>query len=120
MRFDQLGGGDDDLEGFVVACYEALNAFLADRPELLDEGAPLEFLLRLEIPGKRGAKGEKNDGNARVSAVDFPARRAWLQRALRDAPRGRRSWIGGSQREWRRRFVADMYCFRAECQLSAR
>jgi hypothetical protein len=77
------------------ACYEALNAFLADRPELLDEGAPLEFLLRLEIPGKRGAKGEKNDGNARVSAVDFPARRAWLQRALR-----RRMALGGSQREW--------------------
>jgi hypothetical protein len=77
------------------ACYEALNAFLADRPELLDEGAPLEFLLRLEIPGKRGAKGEKNDGNARVSAVDFPARRAWLQRAPR-----RRMALGGSQREW--------------------
>ena len=73
------------------ACYEALNAFLRARPELLDRGAPLEFLLRLETA--RGARRDQgpNDANenekneTRVCVVDFPTRRAWLLRALQYA-----------------------------------
>ena len=66
------------------ACYEALNAFLRERPETLDRGAPLEFLLRLGTddrypPGTNGTEKTK-----RLSVVDFPTRRAWLQKALRD------------------------------------
>ena len=72
------------------ACYEALNAFLRDRPELLDRGAPLEFLLRLETARGGARDGDSNDETEtpRVSVLDFPTRRAWLRRALRDAPLG--------------------------------
>ena len=69
------------------ACYEALNAFLRERPETLDRGAPLEFLLRLGTddrypPGTNGTEKTK-----KLSVVDFPTRRAWLQKALRDESR---------------------------------
>ena len=70
------------------ACYEALNAFLRERPETLDRGAPLEFLLRLGTDDgypRAGTNGtEKTKKTKRLSVVDFPTRRAWLQKALRD------------------------------------